>query len=323
MNRLPVSIASLVVVFVFSICLVFLGVQPLRAGDQGPVAMLMKPQGKVELSKDGKRWRRLTRNKFLFVGYEIRTAAGGSAMLMSQADGATQTLSGATHIRMGSDGPEVVTGALSKPEKSHGALLASLSKRFKNGQLHSVVRRSKGDGKLRLRTARKLTLSARYPDLVWNNLGPEYSYQVMVGDKSWKVAPGQDKLVRFTLKGIEPGKHPYVVTVSKAGKEVYAPKKKGTLHWMDQAANASLTAELAKLEEMAPGDAMMQGALLDQFGLRVAAMDLYRHHFKRYPEDNDMRPLLIEAYFSLKLTKLHQEEAFLYNKQSFEELSFD
>ena len=45
----------------------------------------------------------------------------------------------------------------------------------------------------------------------------------------------------------------------------------------------------------------------------VAAMDAYRDYFSENPDDNDMRPLLIQSYNDLKLTNLKQSEARLYN----------
>jgi hypothetical protein len=45
----------------------------------------------------------------------------------------------------------------------------------------------------------------------------------------------------------------------------------------------------------------------------VAAMDAYREYFQQNPEDNDMRPLLIQSYQVLKLSNLRESEARLYN----------
>jgi len=45
----------------------------------------------------------------------------------------------------------------------------------------------------------------------------------------------------------------------------------------------------------------------------VAAMDAYREYFQQNPDDNDMRPLLIQSYQDLKLSNLRESEARLYN----------
>jgi hypothetical protein len=45
----------------------------------------------------------------------------------------------------------------------------------------------------------------------------------------------------------------------------------------------------------------------------IAAMDTYREYFNENPDDNDMRPLLIQSYQDLKLSDLRVNEARLYN----------
>jgi hypothetical protein len=42
-------------------------------------------------------------------------------------------------------------------------------------------------------------------------------------------------------------------------------------------------------------------------------MDIYRDYFTENPDDNDMRPLLIQSYQGLKLSNLRENEARLYN----------
>lgn len=60
-------------------------------------------------------------------------------------------------------------------------------------------------------------------------------------------------------------------------------------------------------------DVFVRTDLLEQEGLHVAVMDSYREYFLENPDDNDMRPLLIQAYSDLKLTNLKDNEARLYN----------
>lgn len=44
----------------------------------GPVAKITQIEGNVEFSRDGENWSVVTRNKYLFPGYQVRTAADGS-----------------------------------------------------------------------------------------------------------------------------------------------------------------------------------------------------------------------------------------------------
>ena len=42
-------------------------------------------------------------------------------------------------------------------------------------------------------------------------------------------------------------------------------------------------------------------------------ISLYRDFFQTYPEENEMRPLLIKAYHDLKLMDLKEKEAITFN----------
>ena len=66
---------------------------------------------------------------------------------------------------------------------------------------------------------------------------------------------------------------------------------------------------MAKTED----DAFLSSDLLEAQNMFVAAMDSYRSHFSENPDDNDMRPLLIQSYQGLKLSNLRENEARLYN----------
>ena len=42
-------------------------------GPRSPVGKLLDPAGEVEYSRDGERWRPVTRAKYVFAGYQVRT----------------------------------------------------------------------------------------------------------------------------------------------------------------------------------------------------------------------------------------------------------
>ena len=69
---------------------------------------------------------------------------------------------------------------------------------------------------------------------------------------------------------------------------------------------------MAKLK-LAADDVFVVADLLEAQNMFVAAMDKYRAHFAAYPDDNDMRPLLVQSYQDLKLSNLKDSEARLYN----------
>ncbi len=283
-----------------------------RAGEP-PVAMLMQVNGTVEQSHDGNTWKPVTRNKFLFAGDMVRTGADGSAKVVDETNNTARALAANSRVEIGAAGIKVVAGTLAAPEQLAGDLAAGLSNRFAEAQRYTTVRRGVHTEATKLRVARQVTLSATYPDLVWQNLGKEYSYELIVDGAKHAVAPTGAEMVRTRVTGLAPGNHTFTVQVLDKGKMVQEAEKEGTIVWLTPADDQSLAASLAKVKAAAPNDSFALANVLDEKGLTVAAMDLYRKYFTDNKDDNDMRPLLIRAYYELKLNDLKQKEAELYN----------
>jgi len=90
---------------------------------------------------------------------------------------------------------------------------------------------------------------------------------------------------------------------------VYIPKAESKFQVM----SADEENELAAVLEQIGDDIFLETNLLEEQGMYVAAMDAYREYFAQNPDDNDMRPLLIQSYQGLKLSNLRESEARLYN----------
>ncbi|HKI74380.1 MAG TPA: hypothetical protein VJ998_07050 [Pseudomonadales bacterium] len=90
---------------------------------------------------------------------------------------------------------------------------------------------------------------------------------------------------------------------------VYIPREDSTFVMLTDDQQKKLDDQLARY----PGDIFQRANLLESNDMYVAAMDDYRSYFKKNPDDNDMRPLLIAAYQALKLSNLRESEARLYN----------
>jgi hypothetical protein len=116
-------------------------------------------------------------------------------------------------------------------------------------------------------------------------------------------------MIRHTISGIEPGEHSYRVEVLDKDGTVYIPRKDSTFVWVSGKDEKEMVSTLDSLND----DVFMQTNYLEEKGMYVAAMDAYRDYFSENPDDNDMRPLLIQSYNDLKLTNLKQSEARLYN----------
>ena len=87
------------------------------------------------------------------------------------------------------------------------------------------------------------------------------------------------------------------------------PAKESKFEVLSESDEEKLFAVLEQIGD----DIFLETNLLEEQGMYVAAMDAYREYFDENPDDNDMRPLLIQSYQSLKLSNLREREARLYN----------
>lgn len=280
-----------------------------------PVAMLTKVEGVVEYSKDGKKWKKVRRNKLLKAGYQVRSGADGSVNMIIQSSGNTCKLSRNSVVKVTDRGVESVSGTLSEPSSSSTSLLAGVSNRFAKAQHYTTVRRGVDrEKKLKLKTIKEVVISNKYPDIVWDNLGAEYSYRVILNGKSTDVAASEDKMVRYKVTGLSEGTHTFKVEVLKDGEVVYTPKKISSVQWLSDTEMAKVEKGLAEVAKVAPDNDFFVAYYLNEQGLTVAAMDAYRSYLKDNNDDNEARPMLIEVYHQLKLKNLKKAEALIYNK---------
>ncbi|MBF0212427.1 MAG: hypothetical protein HQM00_02550 [Magnetococcales bacterium] len=301
--------------FVLAVFLATTGLAGQAMAELNPVAMVSQAQGNVEYSKDGEKWKAVTRNKLLSEGEQLRTAGDGSAKVINQVTGTVQNMGADSLIKITANGVEKVSGSLSEPDKSAGDLLENLDKRFAKAQRYTTVRRSvEKEKSVKLDTIKEVSLSPQYPELAWSNLGSQYSYELIIDNNPIPVPSASGEMVRHKIAGLTPGKHDYLVRVLQNGQEVYTPKKPSTINWVDGEAIKPLEKSLKDLQALAPGDDFMMGAFLEDRGFTVAAMDMYRKYFKENPQDVDMRPMLIKTYHDLNLKDLQKSEAVQYQK---------
>lgn len=302
-----------------SIGLILLGIvlfsfQSVSFAGAGPVAMLTEAEGLVEYSKDGEKWKKVRRNKLLKSGYQVRAGADGSVNIIIQSSGNTRKLSKDSVAKITDTDVESVSGTLSEPSSNGTSLLAGVGNRFSKAQRYTTVRRSvEKKKKLKLKTIKELTISNKYPDIVWDNMGAEYSYRVILDGKSTDVAASEDKMVRHKVTGLSEGTHALKVEVIKDDKVAYTPKKGSSVQWLSDAEMTKVEEGLAEVTKVAPDNQFFVAYYLNEQGLTVAAMDAYRSYLVENKDDNEARPMLIEVYHQLKLKSLKKAEALVYN----------
>ena len=291
-----------------------LGMSVSVVAKEPPVAKLVQVVGSVEYSRNGTDWRKVRRTKYLFAGYHIKTGGDSSGRLINQKTGMVQTLGAKSQIEVGPDKIELVAGSLSEPKAQSGSIFQGLSNKFAKAQRYTTVRRSVTQEDVgcnpKVRTIRKVTLSSEHPNLVWRNACPEYSYRLVIDDKSIDVpAQSTAEMIRHQVLDVKPGDHAYRVEVLDVDGVVYIPKKDSMFSVMSKSEEKKLRSQTKSVAD----DVFMLTDVLEANGMFVAAMDAYRGYFQENPDDNDMRPLLIKSYNDLKLSNLKDSEARLYN----------
>ena len=280
-----------------------------------PVAKLVQIEGEVEYSRNGCEWNPVRRTKYLFSGYQIRTGHAGSGTLINQESGTSRKLGSSTQIEIDGDKVIVIQGSLSEPEEGDTSVFQSLRNKFAKAQRYTTVRRSiiSGDEACdnKVRTIRRVTVSPEHSDLVWRNACPEFSYKLVIDDGTPIDVPAQStsEMIRYDVTSSGIGEHTYRVEVYDKDGTVYIPKRESVFQVMSAAEEKELVAVLEQVDD----DIFLEANLLEEKGLYVAAMDAYREYFQENPDDNDMRPLLINSYQDLKLSNLRESEARLYN----------
>jgi len=209
----------------------------------------------------------------------------------------------------------LTSGSRSEPKAESASVFEGLSNKFAKAQRYTTVRRSvdKGEEKScdnKVRTIKNVTLSPSHPDLVWRNACPEYSYKLVINGDSIDIpAQSTSEMIRYAVADMKPGEYTYRIEVLDKHGTVYSPRPDSTFTWVDAKAEKAIMKQL----ESAGDDAFIKSNILESKDMYVAAMDSYREYFLENPDDNDMRPLLIQSYQDLKLSNLRESEARLYN----------
>lgn len=282
-----------------------------------PVALLMQVTGTVEHSRDGSAWKPVSRNKYLFAGDIIRTGSDGSGKLVDQSTNMAQTIGANSQVEVAGSALRVVSGSVSAPEAVAGDLVAGLGNRFAEAQRYTTVRRSvqKAETAVKLRLVSQVTLSATYPDLVWQSFGEQNSFVLTIDGTAYRVPGTGAELVRFRVPDLTPGRHVFTVAVFEGANKVAEADKEGAIVWLSPSEDKALADSIAKIRAVTPKDDFSVANLLDERGLTVAAMDLFRKYFDANQDDNEMRPLLVRSYAELKLNDLKAHEAAIYNQK--------
>jgi len=282
-----------------------------------PNCLLLKAQGEIEYSKDGIKWKKINRNKFLFEGYYVRTGSNGLCMLLNHKTNYVREMKKNSKVMIKSKDISVISGVLSE-SKFIGTLTGGLSNKFIAIHNYTTVIRSvPSRSRIKLYTINSITLSNKYPYLVWKNIGDDYLYRLIIGKKSIDVPASPRDMIRFKLEQITQGEYKYKIQVlNNNGQILYDPNKMKILKWLSKKEDAEIEIKRKKINDLFNSN-FITGSYLDDQGLKVAAMDYYHEFFLDNPNNFEMMPFLIKIYEDLKLTDLKTSLLKIYNNRIF------
>lgn len=287
---------------------------PAASAEDVPPVLLIQATGDVAYSTDGKVWRKVHRNKFLHPGYTVRTGPDGRCKLLDQKTDKIQGIESNTAVKIAKERLVVLNGRISPPVPA-GGVAGFLDRKFARVQRYAAVHRSPKNGvPKQLKTARQIVISEDYPDLVWENWGPLYSYELIIGQQRFMVPPSKEEVIRFTPRSIAPGVHPYRVSLLYQGEILQRQKQDGKLRWLSDGEMATFNQKKSKIGALGTEDGFLLANLMDDEGLKVAAMDTYRRYMDENPEANEVRPFLIKVLSDLHLEQMRQQESLRYHR---------
>jgi hypothetical protein len=299
-------------VFLLSIC--FFIATPLYAGKNDPTAVLFQAKGNVEYTKNGKSWRKVRRNKFLFDGYQVRTGSDGSGKVTIKETGENFDLTSNSLFDVTDEGLVAVQGSISAAESS-GKLVSGLIKKFDKSQSYTTVRRSFNKREVKLEAVRDVTVSDDYPYLVWNNLGDDYDYKVVVGGKSYDVPSSDEMYVRVKLDPFEGQKafDIYAVkdgnTVTQLGKyRSRGEDKDHMVNWLSGTEKNTVEEEVKAIQDTYGENSFMLGSYFEKKDMWVASMEQYKQYLQENPDEIEMTPYLFRVYKKLQLDDVYKKE---------------
>ena len=303
---------------VLSVCLIIGSI--LLAKTKDPVAVVFQVKGNVEYSKNGEKWQRVRRNKFLFSGYQIRSAADGSAKITNRSSGKDLFLSPNTILEVTSHGLQPNKGELTEI-RGPNPLLSGLVKRFGQSSSNKSVRQHSEFKTQQLSVARYIKLTDDYPHFVWENINKNFRYELKIGSETYRIPMSDNEVVRVQIK-------PFFETQTisleayKGDEKVQelqpyhdrGDKKKQKVHWMSDQERSRFDESIKAIVVTDPSNVLLLGSFFEKEGMWIAAMDQYRKYLDENPDDIEMTPYLFRVYKKLKLQVLYHNELKLWTQ---------
>ncbi|MFH2129508.1 MAG: hypothetical protein ABIK68_03965 [bacterium] len=284
------------------------------AGKKDPVGVLFQASGQVEYTKNGQTWKKVRRSKFLFAGYQVKTGPGSTASVTMNESGLTMTIGPDSLIAVTGNKLTAKSGNLETAESSN-KLLSGLMNKFSKAQSYTTVRRSHKKKTVKIAAVRNVALTDEYPFIVWNNVGPEYNYQLEIGETAYNVPATGEPIVRVKVEPFA-GEKDYKIIVLKDGMavvELKPYKSRGkhyphTVSWIEGQQKSDIHSKILELQESFGEDSFVIGSYFEKQDMWVAAMDQYQRYLNENPDELELTPYLFRVYKKLKLDDVYNKE---------------
>jgi magnetotaxis MtxA-like protein len=284
------------------------------AGKKDPVGVLFQVKGKVEYTKNGKKWKKVRRTKFLFSGYQVKTGPDSTVRITIKETGKNFDLHPDSMVAV-NNGVLAVNKGTMTPAAASGALMSGLMKKFNKSQSYTTVRRSHKKSDIKISSVREVTISNSYPYMAWDNIGNEYSYKLTVGEKSYDISATDDAVVRARVEPFE-GTKAYKITALKDGNAVVTLKpyksrgqyKDHKITWLSGDDKMEVEKTISDIQSTYGENSFMMGSYFEKKDMWVASMDQYQQYLQEFPDEIEMTPYLFRVYKKLKLNSVYKKE---------------
>ena len=268
--------------------------------------ILLKTQGDVQYF-DGKRWRSINYDKFLFDGYSVKTGEQGLCKIVVTQNGKYYAIGKNSEVKINKNELNIISGYIGKASPV-GMMFASLPRKYQRAISNNYVTRS-----VSFDTVKEMYLSSSHPNLIWNNMGNKYTYRLHVGDKTYGVPASSNKIIEYKLNLI-PGRYKYHVEAIKDSQVAKCSNKNHFLIWLGQSEMNAFHHDIAAIKQL--DNNFLLASAYEQFGLKVPAMINYQKYFKNNPTaDNEMKDMLKNLYKDLHLDNMFTENAQLHAQE--------
>jgi len=281
----------------------------LNAEAYGPVGLLIKTQGDVQHSFRGKNQKKVYRNMFLFEGSTIKTGPGSSCRFIDQVNTKLVDVQENSEIQIIKTGVHVVSGKI-KQGPVNGGFLQGIRRKYRRVQRYSSIqRRAHKHVDIDFSTVKRIVISKKYPDIVWENIGKQYEYQLHINNQVYTVpAPKNSDIVRYTLNNLAPGKYSYQVVAFRDNEQIIASDPNHQIEFISDEQQSKIEYSKHCILQLGEENLFIQAYHLEENGLIVAAMDLLKESADKDHANNDVRMFLIKTYNDLKLKKCKKKE---------------